>query len=255
MKQILNLTIIENKKINEAYFLLKCTCDESLPEMKPGQFATIKIEDNPGVFLRRPFSIHDYCKESNTVSFLIKIVGEGTKTLSSLKENTLIDVMLPLGNGFKFDTKIRTLIIGGGVGIAPIYFLAKQMRLVNSDFDILIGGRTERDLLRFEDINLLSKSFCSTEDGSFGETGFVTQHSCMTEMISQYKKIHCCGPESMMKAISKIAKDNNVDCEVSLENTMACGFGVCLCCVTNTVRGHECVCTSGPVFNTKDLKW
>ncbi|MDR2085389.1 MAG: dihydroorotate dehydrogenase electron transfer subunit [Bacteroidales bacterium] len=255
MKQIRNLKILENKKLDDVYFILKCTSDEYLPEMKPGQFASIKVERNPDVFLRRPFSIHDYNKSDNTVSFLIKVVGKGTKELSLLKIGNTINIMLPLGNGFNFDSKIKTLIIGGGCGIAPIYFLAKTLKNENADFDILIGGRTSNDLLRYEDINQLSRSYCSTEDGSFGETGLITQHTCMTKMISDYKKIHCCGPENMMKAIAKIAKENNIDCEVSLENTMACGFGVCLCCVTDTVHGHECVCTKGPVFNTKELKW
>ncbi|MDL2228249.1 dihydroorotate dehydrogenase electron transfer subunit [Bacteroidales bacterium OttesenSCG-928-K03] len=255
MKQIKNLIILENKILNNVYFILKCTADDVLPEMKPGQFASIKVENNPEVFLRRPFSIHDYDKKENTVSFLIKIVGKGTKELSSLKAGERISVMLPLGNGFDYNPNVKTLIIGGGCGIAPIYFLAKQLKSENGDFDILIGGRSQCDLLCQEELKLLSDSYCSTEDGSFGEIGFVTQNSRMTQMISNYKKIHCCGPENMMKAIAKIAKDNNIECEVSLENTMACGFGVCLCCVTETVRGNECVCTSGPVFNTKDLKW
>ena len=254
MKQIINLTILENNKINEVYFVLKCTAQRLLPELLPGQFASIKVEGNKDVFLRRPFSIHDYDKEANTVSFLIKIVGKGSKELSNLSADDKIDVLLPLGNGFNFNPKVKTLIIGGGCGIAPIYFLAKQLRAQKGDFDILIGGRSSNDLLCYDELNQLSNTFCSTEDGSQGDTGFVTQSECMAE-ISKYEKIHCCGPDAMMKAIAKIAKENNVDCEVSLENTMACGFGVCLCCVTDTVRGHECVCTSGPVFNTKELKW
>ncbi|MDD4141772.1 MAG: dihydroorotate dehydrogenase electron transfer subunit [Bacteroidales bacterium] len=255
MKQIVDLTIIDTVKIGDAYSIIRCTSKDILPEMKPGQFASLKIENNPKVFLRRPFSIHDYDKTENTVAFLIKIVGEGSRTLTELKRGDTVNAVLPLGNSFHFDAKGKSLIVGGGCGIAPIYFLAKCMKEINADFDIIIGGRTCNDLLCLDNLSTLSTTFCATEDGSKGSKGFVTDIPALSNNLSQYGKIHCCGPEGMMKAIAKTAVANNVFCEASLENTMACGIGVCLCCVTKTVHGNECVCSKGPIFNVKELAW
>ncbi|MCK9301898.1 MAG: dihydroorotate dehydrogenase electron transfer subunit [Bacteroidales bacterium] len=255
MKSIRKLTIADKINVEDNYFILKCFSAEALPEMFPGQFASIKVENNPNVFLRRPFSIHDYCPETNEVSFLIKIVGKGTCSLSKLSVNQQIDVILPLGNGFNLNKSGKALIIGGGCGIAPIFFLAKKLKSMNADFDILIGGRSCHDLLCYKELSGLSHLYCTTEDGSEGTKGYVTNHNCLIDNNIDYKRIYCCGPENMLKAVAKHAKERDIFCEVSLENHMACGIGVCLCCVTETIHGNECVCSQGPVFNIKDLKW
>jgi dihydroorotate dehydrogenase electron transfer subunit len=123
-----------------------------------------------------------------------------------------------------------------------------------AEINYLLGGRTSADIHLIEDFKKYGSVYFTTEDGSIGEKGRVTDHSIFYQ-ISEFSKIYTCGPDPMMKAIGKIAQKNQIPCEVSLENMMACGFGACLCCVTETKEGNKCVCTEGPVFNVDDLKW
>jgi len=205
--------------------------------------------------LRRPFSIHNVNYKKNTISFFIKCVGEGTARLRMLKKGDIINVLFPLGNTFDTDIKGNALLIGGGCGIAPLYYLAKCLHEKNIELDILIGAKNINDISLADEFKKLGNVHISTEDGTAGIMGLVTNHPILDNINSGYEKIFCCGPEPMMKAVALIAKNKNINCEVSLENTMACGIGACLCCVTDTVDGNKCVCTDGPVFNIKSLKW
>lgn len=130
--------------------------------------------------------------------------------------------------------------------------LSREMKARGLSPVVLIGTRTDKDILRKEEFEKYASVYYTTEDGSFGEKGYVTQHSILNE---SFDHIFCCGPEVMMRAVAGYANSKNIECEVSLENTMACGIGACLCCVTDTKEGHKCVCTEGPIFNIKDLKW
>ena len=147
------------------------------------------------------------------------------------------------------------LLIGGGSGIAPLKLMGENFKENGASPAFLIGGKTKNDIFLVDELGEYGEVFITTEDGSLGEEGFVTHHGIFNSHNFKYKKIYTCGPEPMMKAIAKFAFENNVDCEVSLENTMACGIGACLCCVVDTKEGNKCVCTEGPVFNIKDLKW
>jgi dihydroorotate dehydrogenase electron transfer subunit len=161
-----------------------------------------------------------------------------------------------LGKGFTFpDKSDKVLLVGGGSGVAPMLFLAKESGLARSNVSLLLGARTNHDHINVDNYGQYGELFFTTEDGSLGEKGFVTQHFIFQNNIKNFDKIYACGPDAMMKAIAKEAKKANVFCEVSLENLMACGFGVCLCCIEPTIKGNLCVCTEGPVFNIKDLKW
>jgi len=167
-----------------------------------------------------------------------------------------LNVIFPLGNGFTIPSaKEQVLLVGGGCGIAPLLYLAQVLSREVIDVNILLGARSSIDLVELEQYAIYGKVFTTTEDGSHGEKGFVTDHTIFGDKMDSFSKIYCCGPEPMMKAVASKAKANSVWCEVSLENTMACGFGVCLCCVTETIQGHKCVCTDGPVFNINQLKW
>jgi len=134
-------------------------------------------------------------------------------------------------------------------------FLAKDCGLDPKNVHILIGARTIYDHIDIEEYKPFGQFYFTTEDGSLGEKGYVTNHTIFKEKLNTFNRIYTCGPDLMMKSIGKIALANNIFCEVSLENMMACGFGVCLCCVEDTKAGHKSVCTDGPVFNVKDLKW
>lgn len=251
-KHILDLKIVRKKRLSPFHFVLTTQPPEYIPEILPGQFAEVLIPNTNKVFLRRPFSIHDVDYQNNTISFLIQMVGYGSLHLSFLEESDYLNVMLPLGNGFTIPESGNILLVGGGCGVAPLLFFARYLNNLNMFPSILIGGKTNEDLLQVSEYDKYGEVFLATEDGSRGEKGMVTDHSVFAK---DFDYIFTCGPKAMMKAIGASAKERNIFCEVSLENTMACGVGACLCCVENTVKGNVCTCTEGPVFNINELKW
>ena len=182
-------------------------------------------------------------------------MGDGTRKLGELKPNDSVNLILPLGNSFSLPQShdAKLLLVGGGVGIAPMLFWGAKLKEMGFKPIFLMGGRSEANLLQLDEFKKYGELYCTTEDGSVGEKGFVTNHSILTDI--NFDAIYTCGPTPMMKAVAAYAQKNNVVCEVSLENTMACGIGTCLCCVTDSVDGHVCVCTEGPVFNITKLKW
>jgi dihydroorotate dehydrogenase electron transfer subunit len=253
-KTIQDLEIIKNISLNSGHVVLELRSDEPLPDILPGQFAEVLVPGTGHVFLRRPLSFHDADFKHNTFRFLVKIVGEGTERLSRMEPGERLNVIYPLGKGFSIIEKGDALLVGGGCGVAPLLFLARKLRENGIAPVVLLGARTKTDVLEAEEFEKLGKVLITTDDGSFGEKGFITQHS-IWKTAGKFSRIYCCGPEIMMKAVAALALEKGADCEVSLEHMMACGIGACLCCVTDTIRGNECVCTSGPVFNIKELKW
>lgn len=254
-KFMLDLLVKSNSRLNDQYFLLILTHTAPLPEMLPGQFVEVRVDNSPTTFLRRPISINFFDKENNELWLLIQKVGDGTRKLGELKPNDSVNLILPLGNSFSLPQShdAKLLLVGGGVGIAPMLFWGAKLKEMGFKPIFLIGGRSEANLLQLDEFKKYGELYCTTEDGSVGEKGFVTNHSILTDI--NFDAIYTCGPTPMMKAVAAYAQKNNVDCEVSLENTMACGIGTCLCCVTDSVDGHVCVCTEGPVFNITKLKW
>jgi dihydroorotate dehydrogenase electron transfer subunit len=253
-KTIHDFQIIDNKIINEDVFILELFYGLPLPEILPGQFVQVRVDGSPETFLRRPFSIHDVNYKKNTIKLLIQIAGNGTKVLSLSKKGDILNVIFPLGNSFSLPQKReKTLLIGGGCGVAPLLYLAKHLKSNSLDFDILLGFRNKDRIIDYSEYTNLGRVFITTEDGSEGEKGFVINHSILT--VEKYSCIYCCGPDSMMKAVAAYSIKHRINCEVSLENLMACGIGVCLCCVVNTTKGNVCSCTDGPVFNINSLKW
>lgn len=253
-KYILDFKVLSNQAVNYNHNLLELTCDRPLPPMVPGQFAEVRVDGSPVTYLRRPFSIHRADFARNSLHLLIKSVGEGTRTLARLEPGSVLNIMLPLGNGFNMDENGDVLLVGGGCGVAPLWFLARQLKQKGNKITVLIGGRSYRDILLAEEYAQFGQVYISTEDGSLGEKGMVTHHSILGKEKLAYSTIYCCGPDGMMKAVSHIAEKQGIACQVSLENTMACGIGACLCCVVDTQRGNRCVCTEGPVFSSLELK-
>ena len=253
-KQIESLRIVENKKLIKDLFTLELSGSGRIPEMKPGQFVQIKIDGSPGTFLRRPFSVHDVNYPQNTFKLLIQIAGKGSEALSRLGNGDFLNLIYPLGNSFSMPEKgERILLVGGGCGVAPLLFLGKHLKSNGFKPDILLGFRNSKRIIELDEYSDLGKVFVTTEDGSRGKKGFVTEHPVLSS--EGYDVIYCCGPEPMMKTVAKYCKVKRIKCEVSLENLMGCGFGVCLCCVVDTIKGNLCVCIDGPVFNINDLKW
>jgi len=253
-KRIESLSITENKRLNKDFFILELSGKLKIPDIKPGQFVQVRIEGSPDTFLRRPISVHDVNYGQNTLKLLIQIAGKGTEMLSRLQKGDMLNIIYPLGNSFSLPSAgQKILLAGGGCGIAPLLFLGKYLILNGFQPDILLGFRNTERIIEFSEYKEIGKVFLTTEDGSQGDKGFITQHPVLAN--TKYDRIYCCGPYPMMKAIAEYSHRNNIICEVSLENLMGCGIGACLCCVVDTVRGNLCTCVDGPVFNTKDLKW
>jgi dihydroorotate dehydrogenase electron transfer subunit len=147
------------------------------------------------------------------------------------------------------------LIVAGGSGLAPFVLLGKGLRKNNVQITYLLGGKSKKDIQLTEEFKKYGNVLITTEDGTAGEKGYVTDHSVFKTGNTDFSKIFTCGPEPMMKAVAKIANNKSIECEVSLENIMACGLGICLCCVTPTIEGNKRVCWEGPVFNSNYLKW
>ena len=275
-KHVLDLTVKAVERLHERYVLIRLTSENPLPEMLPGQFVEVRVDGAPATFLRRPISINFVDRDHNELWLLVATVGEGTRKLATLQQGDRLNCMLPLGNGFSVQsgkTASHTLLVGGGVGVAPLLYLGARLKESGVEPTFLLGARTKNDLLMLDEFRKYGRVLVTTEDGSEGEKGFVTNHSVLQQ--ENFDLIQCCGPTPMMKAVARYARENGISCEVSLENLMACGLGACLCCVEK-VKGlplapsekrgnlevslessatNVCVCKEGPVFNIKRLLW
>ena len=252
MKKITDFRLIEKKEWAKSTYLL-LQSDEPLEEIKAGQFVQVRVDDAQHTYLRRPISIHDVDYQNRTITLLVQRVGEGSNKIADTELNDTLNIIYPLGNGFTLpeDKNQKAILVGGGIGIAPLYYLGKMLKEKGIEPQFLLGGRSKSDLIMLEDFEAVGKVYITTNDGSLGEEGFVTQHSIWKE--KKFDMIYTCGPKPMMMALTKMARENNIDCEVSLDNLMACGLGACLCCVENTIEGHVCVCKEGPVININKL--
>lgn len=257
-KFAIDMQVSRCDKLNDSYALIRlkaCGNIKLTHEITPGQFVQIEVPDSKTTFLRRPISVNFVDEETGEIWLLVRKAGAGTAKLVASKPGDVYNVILPLGRGFTVLDEAprgKVLLVGGGVGVAPLLYLGKALAEKGVSVDFVLGARSASDLLELDEFEKYGHLHISTEDGSAGEKGFVTQNSVFDGEISH---IASCGPTPMMKAVAKIAKSKGVDCEVSLENMMACGLGACLCCVEDTDKGNVCVCTYGPVFNINQLKW
>lgn len=252
MKKDINVRIVEARREAKGCVLMKVTPADgsALPEIAPGQFVNIKVPDTDGVFLRRPISVCDV--EENLLTLYIKPAGKGTRRLCELAAGDVFEVLLPLGHPFSTPASGRYLLVGGGVGIAPLLYLGRVLSGRGCEVAFLLGGAGAGDLGMAPEFEKYGPVHVTTVDGSLGTTGFVTDHEVMKDA---FDAIFSCGPTPMMKAVARVARERAIPMEASLENHMACGLGACLCCVENTTTGHRCVCTDGPVFNINELNW
>ena len=282
-KYVLDLQVKSVEQLHERYVLIKLTSEAPLPQMMPGQFVDVRVDGSPTTFLRRPISINFFDEAQNELWLLVAVVGDGTRRLAQLKAGDTLNCMLPLGKGFSLPLpksgeqpvnheieevpsgagKGSFLLVGGGVGVAPLLYQGAVLKKqYGAEVTFLLGARTAKDLLLLEKFKRYGRVCVTTEDGSMGEKGFVTNHSLLKE--ERFDMIQCCGPTPMMKAVVGYAWKTEQPCQVSLENMMACGLGACLCCVekirqkeadgTEAVR-NLCVCKDGPVFDKEELTW
>lgn len=250
-KYVMDLVLTRITELRPGYVELRLARpDGKMPAMVPGQFFEVRIDDTPSKFLRRPISVNNV--KDDELWLLVHAVGNGTQWIANRRLGDTLNVIGPLGNGFDMDAAgNRPLLVGGGVGTAPMLYLGQQFVRAGAKPIFLLGGRSASDLLQLEHFQALGEVLLTTEDGSAGETGFVTQHTVWKE--ARFTGICTCGPKPMMWAVARQAKAAGIGCQASLENMMACGLGACLCCVEKTVDGNLCVCKEGPVFDTSKL--
>lgn len=251
-----DLCVSSVDRLSSKHVLLKLTQDTPLPEMLPGQFVEVRVDNSPHTFLRRPISVNYVDKHKNEMWLLVAGVGAGTKEILKLCAGDKLNCLFPLGNSFTTADKLhgkKVLLVGGGVGVAPILFQGYHLLESGIQPHFLLGARSASDLLELELFKEMGPVSVTTEDFSAGEKGYVTDHTILQK--EQFDFIQTCGPKPMMQSVARYARERNIECEASLENLMACGLGACLCCVEKTVEGNLCVCTDGPVFNIKKLLW
>jgi len=242
MKQSL-FKIVKNEKLTENVFKMTLSGDTS--EIKtPGQFVNIKLE---GLFLRRPISVHD-CYD-DTLVIIYKTVGKGTEMMSHMNSGAL-DLLTGLGNGY--DTSIsgkRPLLIGGGVGVPPLYLLAKKLVSEGKDVSVILGFNTSDEVFCEDEFKALSNDVrVTTVDGTYGTRGFVTDAFDGID----YTYFYTCGPEPMLKAVYKATETSG---QFSFEERMGCGFGACMGCSCKTVTGYKRICKDGPVLKKEEILW
>ena len=253
-KYVSDLKVASAERIHEKYVLLKLTQDVTLPEMLPGQFVEVRVDDSPATFLRRPISINFVDRDNNQLWLLVAAVGDGTRRLARLQAGDTLNRGFPPGNSFTMpETQRKVLLVGGGVGVAPLLYFGQQLRGRGQEPTFLLGARTASDLLLLDEFKKYGRVCVTTEDGSGGERGFVTNHSVLRD--ETFDQISTCGPKPMMMAVARYAREKGIFCEASLETLMACGLGACLCCVEKTTEGNLCVCKEGPVFDVTRLLW
>lgn len=254
-KYILDLQVVSVQSLSDRHVLIRLTDHEPLPEILPGQFVEVRVDHSPTTMLRRPISVNFVDRTLNELWLLVAVIGDGTRRLAQLRVGDVLNCVLPLGNGFTMPTKTgqKYLLVGGGVGVAPLLYFGKEIKRVGGVPFFLLGARTATDLLELEHFEEIGEVCVTTEDGSLGEKGFVTDHSILQR--ETFDMISTCGPKPMMVSVARYARKMEIDCEVSLENKMACGLGACLCCVEKTTHGNQCVCKEGPVVNIKNLLW
>ncbi len=263
MKQI--YTKVESiKKIKPLIYLLGFSSAYIAKKARPGQFLHVKIEDEVTI-LRRPFSIHSI--KGNKIYILFKVRGRGTLALSQLQKGDCLDIIGPLGRGFRYEGR-RTkdegrILVAGGIGVAPLMFLAQKLtdtenRKSKIDNLVILGARTKDEVVCEQEFKKLGhKVLIATEDGSRGFKG--TALDLLNKTIydirnTPYADMYVCGPKDMFSQINKILKDYpKVNCQVSFEQFMGCGLGICCGCSIQTKNGYKKVCKDGPVFNIKDI--
>lgn len=254
-----NATIIRLEHLTKDNIRLTLQSDDIAAVAKPGQFVMIRTATGKDPLLRRPFSIHQ-ASRNGRIQILFKVTGRGTDLLAHCREGETISVFGPLGHGFDIKKENPACLVGGGMGIAPMLFLAKRIcqlkKSITSDL-IIFGGREKMEVEPLvEDFKQLGiRILTATDDGSHGQKGFVTD-LVKNAVLPPQTVVYTCGPEAMMKQVHLhcIAKD--LECQVSVESVMACGMGACLGCNIPSNNGHYVhVCYEGPVFQAKELVW
>jgi dihydroorotate dehydrogenase electron transfer subunit len=242
MKQEI-LTITENSPVTESVWRMRLGAP-GLEEQKPGGFVNIRLD---GLYLRRPISVFD--SEPGRLTILYKVVGRGTEQMKDLEPGVQLDVLTGLGNGYDLSKAgDRPLLLGGGVGVPPLYLLAKKLRAEGKAVTAVLGFNTAAEVFAEEEFRALGCSVTvTTADGSYGVKGFVTD-----ALPQEYSYFYTCGPEPMLRAVYRAVKTSG---QFSFEERMGCGFGACMGCSCKTITGYKRICREGPVLEKEEIMW
>lgn len=242
MKQVL-FSVKENTPLTDNVYKMILTGDCS-DITASGQFVNIKID---GLFLRRPISVCD--RTDNELTIIYKVVGKGTEMMSKMQKGTVLDLLTGLGNGYDLTVSGENpLLLGGGVGVPPMYMLAKKLIEQGKRVSVILGFNTKSEVFYENEFKALGCDVTvTTVDGSYGKKGFVTD-----ALPENYSYFYCCGPEPMLKAVFKAAKTSG---QFSFEERMGCGFGACMGCSCKTVTGYKRICKDGPVLKKEEILW
>lgn len=255
--------VMRNKKETDSLWLMTLRAPELARGIRPGQFVHMEMPTLQGNILRRPFSVYDVDDAEGTLDVLYQVVGVGTADMTKWQPGYLTSMIGPIGSAWRPPEKTeRALLVGGGVGAAPLYLLCKELVERGVEVDVVLGAATEAALVCRERYELACgcPPSCSTDDGTFGREGFCTLlvEEALDKAASSgkgYDYLAVCGPEPLMRAVAAQAADAGVFAQVSLERRMACGIGACLSCVVDTAHGKKRACVDGPVFDAEEVVW
>ena len=243
MKQSI-FTIVSNVALTDSVYKMVLEGDTSAITA-PGQFVNIKLD---GLFLRRPISVCDY--DGQTLTIVYKAVGKGTEAMSVMVPGTKLDILTGLGNGYDLSLSGESpVLLGGGVGVPPMYNLAKKLLAEGKKVSVILGFNTKSEIFYEEEFKAMGcEVTVTTVDGSYGVRGFVT--TALEAM--DYSYFYTCGPEPMLKAVHKASKTSG---QMSFEERMGCGFGACMGCSCKTLTGYKRICKDGPVMKKEEILW
>ncbi|MBM7624280.1 dihydroorotate dehydrogenase electron transfer subunit [Sporohalobacter salinus] len=253
--------ILANKQLNESDYRLVLSLPELVDEIKSGQFLHVKCGPGLDPLLRRPISVHQYNQDRGEIVLLYRVFGKGTKQLAKREAGKKLDVMGPLGNGFDLtELENKILVVGGGIGFAPLMALVEKLVELNKEVMVLLGARRKEQLLCTDKLEKLSVGLkVATNDGSAGQKGYVTRLVEQELDKDKYEQVFACGPTPMLKAMQSLVNTKDIEIQVSLEERMGCGTGACLSCVCKVKvendEGFEYrkACTDGPVFEASEV--
>ena len=267
MSFLVDAVVIRQEQVGPGFYCMELLAPEIVRKAVSGQFVHVQVNRALEPLLRRPISIHNVDREKGTLKLLYQVVGLGTEILSKAVTDQRLSVLGPLGKGFTLpDSGQKVVVVGGGIGIAPLIFLLKELAAKSISVEVYLGARSKEFLLALQEINSLGFSpKVATDDGSIGYHGQITalvekDFSDNTALLGQ-AMVYTCGPKPMLKSLAKILLANQISFEVSLEEHMGCGVGACLSCACKIKASNEegyiyrHVCVDGPVFSGKEVVW
>jgi len=253
-----NASVIENRQLCAGHYLLALKNDNLSKAVLPGQFVNLKISNREELLLRRPFSVARMKADRSRIDIIYRVIGKGTSAMAGLKFGDEVDLLGPLGRGFHLpDYPINCLLLGGGVGVAPLWGLADHLSRRGNRIVALIGFQSSHKMFGIEVFRESgAEVIVTTDDGSFGLKGLASDH--LEEVLKrEIDCVYVCGPPLMLKAVIPMIRRANLRGEVSVEEKMGCGYGVCLSCVVNVRKNgmieKQRVCTEGPVFDLEEI--